>query len=190
MFKIGRKLSPVLSVATLIVVTGFGAAPSQVSATPVSAAISARITELSGLSPQNIGEIRVVERAPKIVIIAYDVSIPIVLEPRANYLLVRNASTGEWIRVDIDAAEWASYFRPYFDAFGVEILRPSYGAVAALTADQEAAQLAAIATVAGTLTARLVLTGSAADPASSIIYIHTDLLGSPVSESNEAGEIE
>ena len=190
MLKIARKFSPMLSAATLVVVIGFGIVPSQLSATPLPAAISARIAELSGLSPQNISEILVVERAAKIVIIAYDINIPIVVEPRANYLLVRNASTGGWIRVDIDAAEWVSDFRPYFDAFGVEILRPSYGAVAALTADQEATQLAATATVAGSLTARLVLTGSTADPESRIIYIHTDLLGSPVSESNEAGEIE
>ncbi|MEM7278615.1 MAG: SpvB/TcaC N-terminal domain-containing protein, partial [Pseudomonadota bacterium] len=133
-------------------------------ATPTAQQISDRITQLTGLQPGEIDEIYAAEQAVDIVLIAYEVIIPIVREPRVSYLLVKVAATGQWIRVIIDNAEWDADFRPYLAANGVEIYKQPKGTIDQQTAEQEATQIATSATTDGATVANIVLYGSAAGP--------------------------
>lgn len=177
MVQLIKKISLMLSTAALIVVIGYGTVPSQLTfATPSPATMSARITTLSGLGPADISEMYVVENAPKVVIIASDINIPIVVEPMVGYLLIKNANTGAWIRVVVDLVEWNADFRPYFEENGIEILRQPYGTVDTLTPAQEAAALVGVATMLGSVVATLVEMGApnAVVPAAPAAAVHSD----------------
>lgn len=114
MFDHIKKLGLSSGIAVLIVCIGLGMDPAQKShATPTAAEISARITALTGLQPEEIDAMYAAEQRPDVLLIAYEITIPIVLEPRTGYLLVRVAATQQWIRVLIDQTAWNNDFRPY-----------------------------------------------------------------------------
>ena len=134
-------------------------------ATPTPAEISVRITQETGLSPSEIDQIYAAEQAPNVLLIAYDVTIPILLEDRIGYLLIRNAATGEWIRMIVtDTNEWKNDFRPYLEAQGVEIHKQPYGTIDNLTPAAEAAAIAAVSSIPGAAVANLVLNGKISNP--------------------------
>lgn len=168
MFDQIKKLGLSFTVAMLIVCIGLGMDPTQTShATPTPAEISARITALTGLQPEEIDAMYAAEQRPDVVLIAYEITIPIVLEPRTGYLLVRIAATQEWIRVLIDQTEWRNDFRPYLEAQGITIHEQPVGTIDQLTASQEAADIAAISPISGEATANIVLYNSPAGPGGS-----------------------
>ena len=134
-------------------------------ATPTPAEISTRITQLTGLTPEEIDQIYAAEQAPNVLLIAYDVTIPILLEDRIGYLLIRNAATGEWIRMIVtDTNDWKNDFRPYLEAQGVEIHKQPYGTIDNLTPAAEAAGIAAVSSIPGAAVANLVLNGKISNP--------------------------
>ena len=156
-----KKISLLMSTTALVVVAAFGIAPIETSvATPAPADIAARITALSGLSPEEIDGMYAVEQRADIIFIATNVGFPVTLDPKIAYLLVRIAATGEWIRVYVDIVEWNRDFRPYLEGQGVEIHVQPKGTIDSVTPAAEAAQLAAVSSVAASTTANLVLYGS------------------------------
>ncbi|MEM7763886.1 MAG: FG-GAP-like repeat-containing protein [Pseudomonadota bacterium] len=100
-----------------------------------------RLEQLTGLDSTNIDGLYAVEQRPDIVMIAYEITIPVMRTPAAQYLLIRNATTGAWTRVLIDKAEWQSDFRPYFDSRGIKVHKQSPGTFEGLTPAAEAAAL-------------------------------------------------
>ena len=160
-----KKIGLTAAMAILVFVSAPSIDPIQTShAAPTSADISARITQISGLQPGEIDQIYAAEQAPDLVLIAYDVSIPVIIEPLTGYLLVRVAATGEWIRVFIDTAEWNTDFRAYLAQVGVPITRQPKGTIDSLTPAAEAAQIDAATSLSGGTIANIVLYGSPAGP--------------------------
>ena len=106
MFSLTKKISSYIAIAILVSVVGGGPGlirDAHAALTP--AEISARITALSGLAPSDISEIYAVDRAAFVIILASDIPIPLVLEPKSAYLLIKVAATGEWIRIFIDLTD-------------------------------------------------------------------------------------
>ena len=126
--------------------------------------ISARITTQTGLQPSEIDSMFAAEQAADLVLIPYEIVIPVVLEPKSGYLLVRIAATGQWIRVPIDQTEWENDFKPYFEQYGITVHKRPRGTINALTAAQDAAEIAAGASVPGSTTANLILYGNSSGP--------------------------
>ncbi len=137
-------------------------------ATPTPGQIAARITQLTGLTPAEIDQIYAAEQAPNLVLIAYDISIPILLEDRIGYLLIRQASTGQWIRMQVPLGEWKSDFIPYLESQGVTIHKQRYGTIDTTTPAAEAAAIAALESFPGAAIANLVLYGDFAGPSGTI----------------------
>ncbi len=154
-----KKLSVMSATAALVVVSAFGLGPIETSLAQAYFDINVRITELTGLDRNEIDGMYAVEQRADMVLIASDITIPIVLEPKLGYLLIRVAATGEWIRVLIDGAEWASDFLPALEQLGVEINQQPAGTIDALTPAAEAAQLATTASMSAEEVADLVRGG-------------------------------
>ncbi len=164
-----KKLGLSVAVAAFIVTIGLGTDPAQEShATPTTTQITDRITALTGLQPAEIDAMYAAEQRADVLIIAYDVSIPIVLEPLTGYLLVRVAATQQWIRVLIDQTEWRNDFRPYLESQGVAVHQQPVGTIDQLTAAQEAADIAASGSISGEAVANIILYGSLAGPINSV----------------------
>ena len=160
-----RHIALHLSIALMVLVSApFYDASLVANATPTPAEISARITVLTGLQPSEIDEMFAAEQALDLVLIPYEVVIPILLEPRTGYLLVRVAATGQWIRVLIDQAEWDSDFRPYLEQQGVTIYAQPNGTIDNLTAAQEAAGFVQGGDAQGTTNANVILYGDPSGP--------------------------
>ena len=160
MFEQTKKLGLSFVVTVLIACIGLGMDPTKTShANPTPAEISARITALTGLQPEEIDAMYAAEQRPGVLLIAYDIAIPIVFEPRIGYLLVRVAATQQWIRVQVDQTEWNNDFRPYIEEQGVTILEQPHGTIDSLTPAQEAAAIAAGGATPGTAVANLILYG-------------------------------
>lgn len=170
MLMLVKKLSLSISIATLVFVIGYGSAPSQQAhATPTPGEISSRITELTGLSPEEIDQMYAAEQAASLVLINYDISIPILLEDRIGYLLIRIAATGEWIRMIVPTIdEWDDDFRPYLESQGVTIHKQPYDTITDITPAAEAAAIAASGSIPGTANANLILYGDLAGPSGTI----------------------
>jgi len=167
-FEKAKKLGLTFVVAALVFVIGLGADPGQVShASPTTAQISARITALTGLQPEEIDAMFAAEQRPNLVLIASEIVTPIVIEPRTGYLLVRVAATQQWIRVLVDQTEWKDDFRPYLEAQGVTIHEQPVGTIDLLTPAQEAANIIAAGSISGEATANIILHGSPAGPSGS-----------------------
>ena len=138
-------------------------------ATPTPGDISTRIEQLTGLSASEIDQIYAGEQAANVLLIAYEVTIPVLLEERIGYLLIRQASTGNWIRMIVPTiAEWDTDFRPYLESQGVEIHRQPYGTIDSMTPAAEAAAIAAAGSIPGSANANLVLHGDVAGPSGTI----------------------
>ena len=189
-----KKLGLSCTVAMLIVCIGLGMDPTQTShATPTPAEISARITALTGLQPEEIDAMYAAEQRPDVVLIAYEITIPIVLEPRTGYLLVRVAATQQWIRVLIDQAEWRNDFRPYLEAQGITIHEQPVGTIDQLTESQEAADIAALSPISGEATANIILYNSPAGPGGSPAPVpqpHVEPDPGPSATSDQIGTTE
>ena len=160
MFRLDRYFSQFSTVAFLALILSIVISVQSAHAAPTPAEISARITTLSGIASEDISEIFAAEQAAEIVIIASDISIPITVESKAAYLLIKDSVTGNWVRLTIDLAEWNADFRPYFELHGIETHSQPHGTVVTQTAEQEAAQLAGTATMTGIVVASYVQNGS------------------------------
>ncbi len=165
-----KRLAVTFSVAALIFLIGPTFDLKSVSfATQTPAQIAARITALTGLNPDEIDQIYAAEQEANVLIIASEVAIPIVLENRIGYLLIRRVATGEWIRMIVPTtAEWDTDFRPYLESQGVTIHRQPYGTIDAMTPAAEAAAIAASGSIPGSAIANLVLYGDVSGPAGTI----------------------
>ena len=165
-----KRVAVTFSVAALIFLIGPTFDLKSVSfATQTPAQIAARITALTGLNPDEIDQIYAAEQDANVLIIASEVAIPIVLENRIGYLLIRRVATGEWIRMIVPTtAEWDTDFRPYLESQGIEIHRQPYGTIDSMTPAAEAAALASVSSLPGATIANLVLHGDVAGEAGSI----------------------
>ena len=75
--------------------------------------IAAEIEALSGYDIDQIDGLFAAEQRADIVLIPYDVTIPVVVEPRQGYLLIRIESSGQWVRVLVPTLdEWTNSWLP------------------------------------------------------------------------------
>ena len=165
-----KRLSVMFGVAVLIFLIGPTLDLKSVSfATPTPTQISARITALTGLTPDEIDQIYAAEQAANVIIIASEIAFPLMLEDRIGYLLIRRVATGEWIRMIVPTmSEWDTDFRPYLESQGVTIHRQPYGTIDTMTPAAEAAAIAASGSIPGSAIANLVLYGDVSGPAGTI----------------------
>lgn len=119
--------------------------------------IGAYVEQNFQLSADDIDEIYAVEQRAALLLIAAEVVIPIVTEPKQGYLLVLNASTGLWERLEIDSAAWNADLKPALTALGVEVHQQPPDTVGSVSPSQEALEITLFASVGGLRVANLIL---------------------------------
>ena len=157
-----KKAFVTCATALLIFGIGIGNVSVQPSYAQSSFDIAARITQLTGLAEAEIEEIYAVEQRADIVLVHFEVVIPIVLEPKIGYLLIKTTA-GLWIRQIVESTEWRNDFVPELEALGVEILQQPPGTIDSVTPAAEAAQLALVSAASGADIADVILSGLPVD---------------------------
>ncbi|MEL6301656.1 MAG: RHS repeat-associated core domain-containing protein [Pseudomonadota bacterium] len=133
-------------------------------------AFSNRVQQLSGLSASDVDGLYAVEQRAKIILIGVEIATPISTVPSAYYLLLRNANTGAWSRLLIDASEWQQDFEPYFETQGVKIHQQPPETFGGLTAEAEALALGQN-DIGPSANANLALYGSVGGPSGSVAAV-------------------
>ncbi len=143
-------------VVSALVVTTLALAVNDVALAQSQFDLSARLQAISGLTPEEIQGVFAAEQRADIVLVDFDIVIPVVVEPQYAYVLIQVAGTGEWVRHLIDLSEWRTDWRPALEARGVEIHKQPPGTIDTLSAGQEAAQIGAAASMSAAAVADAV----------------------------------
>ncbi len=104
------------------------------------------IEQLSGYELAEIDGLYAAQQEPDLVLIAYEIAIPIVTAPMEPYILLRIAATGQWVRVPVPSlSEWMADWVPAIEALGVEVHRRPLGTTGSFAPDADAADIALVA---------------------------------------------